>query len=934
MLLSPMESLRLKVFISYSHRDRAWLDRLLEVLGEHWESKLWEDTALQAGDDWFEKIQEALDECTGALLLVSHDFLASSFINSHELPFLLERAEERGTRVIPIVLHSCPWADIPWISRLQIALNGSSITHRPDGMEERLQSLGFELEELFSRPQQIPNAAQGGEKTGPKSVDLGNLPVGQHPIFGREAMRETLLDWWHAEEVRLVQIVGEPAAGASEFLGNWLNWMRLDAFSGAERVFCWSFDVADPKASVELFLLYLLQTLELPVEDLGSPQRRALAIADALRKERCLLVLDGVTALLEGGQAAGEEEAQLTDIGLRTLLEAISEEQGGMCVLSTSRPLSLPGVRGEGAPQQLDLVTIDTAAARALLRVGGLPYPDGLLDKIITPLDENVSALRLFAALYALTKQDRTIIDWIPLLQAPKTLQEGAVAGVTKLLFEHLERRHLALLELFAFFDGFTTPCAAEALRHAQDETERKLWPELGDLDKQAWGSLLEQHQKAGLLLRRVEEEEELGLEASLRQHLLGSLEQRDPLRKIESHRFLYRFYLERAVETPKTLKEMGSLFRALREGAAAGRYDEALEDVYKDRMNRGGRFFLASRLGAVDASLMALRPMFRVPFVRSDAHLSPKNQSYVLHEAGVLQSTRADLEKAAQALEEACVLLHSLGDPKELARSSGKLTEVYIWLGRLDEALEAGRVAFEAATQSGSAFRILRATALLGRVEHYRGKVPSAQAYFEDAEAREQVRDGVPYLAGFWGYWYLDFLLEQGRAQEVAERVEALLNHTWKYPPSLLARGTYQLAVGRAELLHCRRSDAAGRAELAGQAAKSLTEAGRILAEAGHQEYLIGASLALTEALLWCGEHHEARALAAHAFGTAQQAKMPRELLSASTAILVMDAGGSERSLNEGHVRVLLSGLGAPRSSPRSLELLQSWSRAAQEKR
>ena len=65
------------------------------------------DTRLRAGDRWRKEIDKALQRAIVAILLVSADFLASDFITDNELPPLLRNAEERGTRVIPIIVKPC-----------------------------------------------------------------------------------------------------------------------------------------------------------------------------------------------------------------------------------------------------------------------------------------------------------------------------------------------------------------------------------------------------------------------------------------------------------------------------------------------------------------------------------------------------------------------------------------------------------------------------------------------------------------------------------------------------------------------------------------------------------------------------------------------------------------------------------------------------------
>jgi hypothetical protein len=69
-----------KVFVSYSHRDVAWLKRFQTALAPLIRKEivdLWVDTKLQPGQKWYSEIEKAMDEATIALFLVSPQFLAS-----------------------------------------------------------------------------------------------------------------------------------------------------------------------------------------------------------------------------------------------------------------------------------------------------------------------------------------------------------------------------------------------------------------------------------------------------------------------------------------------------------------------------------------------------------------------------------------------------------------------------------------------------------------------------------------------------------------------------------------------------------------------------------------------------------------------------------------------------------------------------------------
>jgi hypothetical protein len=103
-----------KVFISYAHANKKYLDRLLThfkaLKHAGVEVDDWSDKRLKAGVNWRQEIEQAMLECRVAILLISTDFLASDFIMTNELPTLLAAAKERGVNIIPIILAPCHFA--------------------------------------------------------------------------------------------------------------------------------------------------------------------------------------------------------------------------------------------------------------------------------------------------------------------------------------------------------------------------------------------------------------------------------------------------------------------------------------------------------------------------------------------------------------------------------------------------------------------------------------------------------------------------------------------------------------------------------------------------------------------------------------------------------------------------------------------------------
>jgi hypothetical protein len=111
------------VFISYAHRDAAWLLKLKEFLQPLEDQELirvWDDREIHAGSDWLAEIRQALSSARVAVFLVTQNFLSSAFIREREMPALLQAAHDRGCLIFWIAVSSTTFADSP-LARIQAA---------------------------------------------------------------------------------------------------------------------------------------------------------------------------------------------------------------------------------------------------------------------------------------------------------------------------------------------------------------------------------------------------------------------------------------------------------------------------------------------------------------------------------------------------------------------------------------------------------------------------------------------------------------------------------------------------------------------------------------------------------------------------------------------------------------------------------------------
>jgi hypothetical protein len=168
------------VFISYSHKDEVLKDRLVTrfgVLQQESILDLWDDRRIGAGEDWYQKIQEAIASASVAVLLVSADFLTSKFIRNKEIPSLLERRDKEGLRIFPVIIRPCAWKQVKWLARMNFRpKDGRPIQGGGDfQVETDLAAIADEIAGIIEHTVEI-SKSEGYIPLGLEKISLAQLP--------------------------------------------------------------------------------------------------------------------------------------------------------------------------------------------------------------------------------------------------------------------------------------------------------------------------------------------------------------------------------------------------------------------------------------------------------------------------------------------------------------------------------------------------------------------------------------------------------------------------------------------------------------------------------------------------------------------------------------------------------------------------------------
>ena len=851
-----------KVFISYSREDADWLKRVtgqLGVLEAEDRLEVWDDTRIPPGVDWLPEIEQAIAGCDVALLLISVAFLNSAFIRRTEVPALLQRRAADGLCVIPVLVGPCTWKKVGWLARIEMPLGSTPLSSRRS--KDKAEQALADLAELVDAHL---NAAAASRPAVP-AVDLHNLPDGAADFLGRVADLEWLdAQWQTAGRVSVAVLVAPGGTGKTSLLRRWLQKLKAADWGGAQRVFAYSFyrqgvsDASPATATDEPFLNAALAFFGVPCEAQTSAWERGRRLAQALDRQRALLVLDGVEPLQDASTH------RLRTDGLKALLTTLADVgRQSLCVLSSRAEIAdLQHYGADGALRCHRLDNLCAADGARLLHWLGVCRIGGqTLSEDEAAQDREYHAASNFFGGHALTLHilglylasrlhgDLRRLDRTALLNADavckthpnhafhvmhayeRWLEQGGEGGA----------RQLAVLRLLGLFDRPATPDCVRALRKPPIPGLTDVLHGLSDED---WNALLHELQTAGLVqtakwqavaVEGYDEElaqkkmeakakreafalgppqaftppdpsvpaDAVSLDAHplLREYFAKRLLDSAPAAARAGHARLYEYLCASVPYWPEGEAGLAPLYQAVAHGCRAGRYQEACVEVYQKRINRWAEYYATKKLGLYGTDLSAVSSFFTEPWrtpVAAPA-LADSERAWLLAVAAFDLRALGRLQEAVEPMQATVEMLVAQQDWKRAAQGASNLSELQQTLGALAAAMAAGEGAVGYADASGDAFQRMGFRTTLAEARLQAGETAAALTGFAVAEALQaQWQPEYPRLYSLQGFRYCDALLRS------AERTAWAVGAGAAAGPAASAQrlGELQAVAERAQLM------------------------------------------------------------------------------------------------------------------------------------
>ncbi len=216
-----------EVFISYSHHDRKYLEKLrthLAGLERSGRVHCWWDGALEPGKAWEPQLVEALRRADVVLLLLTANFVASDYCIDEELRLAREREKQGQIDLLPVLVESFDIGS-HWLGQLQaVTVNGKSIAQSRLGSaawESVAKQIRLKIECIQGTRPVMQALNEVEEVVSSGDVQLSELVLHRQP---QATQFRTVSAFWKAkstllEELDLVTVQGTLSQFAPMLMG-------------------------------------------------------------------------------------------------------------------------------------------------------------------------------------------------------------------------------------------------------------------------------------------------------------------------------------------------------------------------------------------------------------------------------------------------------------------------------------------------------------------------------------------------------------------------------------------------------------------------------------------------------------------------------------------------------------------------------------------
>lgn len=699
-------------------------------------------------------------------------------------------------------------------------------------------------------------------------IHSDRLPTVKGGFFGREAELQMLNDAWAGNNPHIIQFIAPGGTGKTKLLRNW-----LDHTPDIDALLAWSFysqgSGEDKQISATPFFSHAFAKLGSIRTDFATEEDKGEHLAELLRDQRCVLVLDGLEPLQHSGRGM---QGELKDRAIRQLLKSLAGQNNGLCIVTTRIAVhelcdradvishDLQNLGADDGVLLLQSLGVQGSAeelGKAVQEYGCHALALSLLGSAITTyLDGDISKRGTLETLLGEEGYSEVEKHVFKVMQAYQQWLQGTpellllyVLGLfghpieKNILFVLLEGENPQNMKVrwqkklayrttgMSWLKKFITRFRfAYQVVTTNIEFNEFIAP-INQLNRrqlqQVLSNLQEQHH---LLSVHESYPDVLDCHPLVREYFSQQLRNTQPKFWQLAHEVLYEYYKALPEKKlPDTLEEMQPLFSAVTHGCAAGLYQQTHDEIFWLRIQRQNDFYLTTRLGAFSDDLAILAWFFTTRWSVPVKELTEHSQATVLNWTGFRLRALGQLCEALEPMQKGLEMSVKQKNWAAAAQDSDNISLLQLILGDIVQAKVSSQYSVDYAEQSGDVFmrKVTRATHAY--VLFQSGELAAALAFFLEAEQIEQeIETEWTLLYADMGMNLCELLLEQGEIKKVIKRTEKTMQ--WMRESGwLLCIAQDELTLGRAYLQQ----------EDYSQAIRWLNQAVAGLRSAGRQDHL-----------------------------------------------------------------------------------------------
>lgn len=396
-------------------------------------------------------------------------------------------------------------------------------------------------------------------------VLLDKLPKTGAELYGRDDELGVLENAWASRpparhKVNVLAYVAAGGVGKSALINFWLNRLAARGYDGIRTVLAWSFysqGTTERLVFADQFIETTLALLGDSNPQAGSAWEKGVRLADVVRAERCLLILDGLEPLQFPASDERGHGGELKDQSIKALLRGLANDNLGLCVITTRAPLpDLEHLRDR--VQVRSLGDLAVPAGTRLLTTYGAKGSAHDLEAAVHDVKGNALALKLLGT-FIRDRCEGDIRRWVDhqeLMHGQQTVGPQAHRVMASYEAWFGESAENDLLRIIGLFDRPAPMAALGELRKGR--TLPGITGELNRLSDDSLAGVLARLRRAGLLAPVDQDDpnsaELIDAHPLVREFFGRRLHEQYPPSWVEGHRRLFQYYANATSEYPTDL--------------------------------------------------------------------------------------------------------------------------------------------------------------------------------------------------------------------------------------------------------------------------------------------------------------------------------------------------------------------------------------------